>query len=464
MRKILATLIFIFTGMICVSASPADYSDDFKKFTTTDLVVVDNMVIPDNYEALDVWFYNHTKDLGVDGLNLGECNTDFTTCTVYIEDTSTDTYPRPILESHDINFVYPDGDYDLAQMIREALSNIEGETLIIDDIEIVSGYVYSTKENNIDMPGFSNDLRNALGNLSYVAEFEPYYGYGVALPFNVGGVHMLHISYDGIVYFSREVSAGISHYFYVPTETEKTTEAFVKAANDRLAKYFDTKTVYFEHVDVITNHPEYEIIVEEGNFDSTTMTDSYYRLVVGEKSYEFLIVADSSKMQDKLTHEVKDSQHNVSVETDDLSIPLDTIVETEIIEDKDILKVIEDSQYNITGAVTFDINLFSPSQNDFITETKNGQFKVTLPIPESLQGKKLVALYVTEDGKVEEHPITISENLMSFFTNHFSAYTIVEVANIENAGTSDNVIIYVILGGVSLVALLGASIYIFKKN
>ena len=55
--------------------------------------------------------------------------------------------------------------------------------------------------------------------------------------------------------------------------------------------------------------------------------------------------------------------------------------------------------------------------------------------------------------------------MATFKTNHFSTYVITEKAkvNLNNPNTFDGIILYIILGCVSIV-LLGIGVYSFRKN
>ncbi len=123
--------------------------------------------------------------------------------------------------------------------------------------------------------------------------------------------------------------------------------------------------------------------------------------------------------------------------TDDISVPLDTTVVAEkLTEGETFNKVVTalekvEEIADVETGVSYDISLFSAALNDNITKLDNGTFKVTLPIPEGLEGKSLTALavyYVDDAGKVTEHPIDPNspEKYVTFETDHFSIYTLAE--------------------------------------
>ena len=104
-------------------------------------------------------------------------------------------------------------------------------------------------------------------------------------------------------------------------------------------------------------------------------------------------------------------------------------------------------------------------KNSKITKLENGIFEVTMPVPTDLEGKNLAIYYVTEDGKVEEHEVTIKDGYATFQTNHFSIYTLAEKTNsIVNPKTGDNISLYIILSISSLIMLTVCSICLSNKN
>lgn len=142
----------------------------------------------------------------------------------------------------------------------------------------------------------------------------------------------------------------------------------------------------------------------------------------------------------------------------------------------------------------FDLKLFSNSLNDYITELENGYFAVKIPVTEKFKNGNLVVYYVTDDGKVEEHEVTLTDGYAVFTTNHFSVYTLAEKVTesepikdpennnnnntVENGETEnnnnnakadvpktgDNIITYVIIFLASAVALTTGLVLIRRKK
>lgn len=157
-----------------------------------------------------------------------------------------------------------------------------------------------------------------------------------------------------------------------------------------------------------------------------------------------------------------DSVSDVVIETDDSSVPLDTII--------NVNKITEGSDYDrILGLIDaesgemYDLKLFSKSLDANVTYLDNGMFKVTLPIPEGLRGKDLKVSYVKEDGQVVPYDVTLSEDgaYASFETNHFSIYTMTIMEDIQ---TGDSGVLYMLAVLLILSACGIAAVCIRRKK
>ena len=102
---------------------------------------------------------------------------------------------------------------------------------------------------------------------------------------------------------------------------------------------------------------------------------------------------------------------------------------------------------------------------DFVTFDESINF--IMKVKDELKDKDLVVYYVNDNGEKEEHEVKIENGEAVFNTNHFSIYTLAERAStiqeIENPQTGDNIITYILIGSISMIALLGCTLYL-KKN
>lgn len=119
-----------------------------------------------------------------------------------------------------------------------------------------------------------------------------------------------------------------------------------------------------------------------------------------------------------------------------------------------------------TGFRIFDMNLVDAS--NVAIHQLNGYINVTLPIPDGLSadnGKRLVTYRIEEDGSLTKCDTATSNGYLTFATNHFSTYVIVEEASATaqtapKTGEDNTVFIW------SLIALAAGvcSVFMMKKR
>ncbi len=104
-----------------------------------------------------------------------------------------------------------------------------------------------------------------------------------------------------------------------------------------------------------------------------------------------------------------------------------------------------------------DINVLENGQIVKISDTK---MKIKIALPENLKGyKEYKIVYIANDEIKETIPATIEDGYIVFETSHLSQYGVVATeqttnTNIKNPKTSDNIIIYFIIGILSLTSLI----------
>ena len=113
-----------------------------------------------------------------------------------------------------------------------------------------------------------------------------------------------------------------------------------------------------------------------------------------------------------------------------------------------------------------DINLLENGHIVKITDTK---MKIKIALPEDLKGyKKYEVVYIKDNQIQETIPAIIEDEYIVFETTHLSEYGIVATeksfaSDIDNPKTGDNVMIYLSIGFLSIVGIVGASVIIYKK-
>ncbi len=104
-----------------------------------------------------------------------------------------------------------------------------------------------------------------------------------------------------------------------------------------------------------------------------------------------------------------------------------------------------------------DINVLENGQIVKISDTK---MKIKIALPENLKGyKEYKIVYITNDEIKETIPATIEDGYIVFETSHLSQYGVVASEKISNTSvvnpkTNDNIIIYFIIGILSLPSLI----------
>lgn len=115
-----------------------------------------------------------------------------------------------------------------------------------------------------------------------------------------------------------------------------------------------------------------------------------------------------------------------------------------------------------TGFRVFEMNLTDAS--GAAVHQLNGFINVTLPIPEGLSasdGKRLVVYRIEDDGTLTRCETATRDGYLTFATNHFSTYVIVEEAAVTSPKTGDRNIGF--LWGVAAV-VCGMSFIVRRKN
>lgn len=184
--------------------------------------------------------------------------------------------------------------------------------------------------------------------------------------------------------------------------------------------------------------------------------------ISGEEEYYYFIAKDSSKMRTPVMNTV-DALTDISIKTDSSEVPLDSKINTVVIdaksdEYKEFLKKV-----NINNGLVVDLKLFSDSINKNISKLDDGVFKVYVPLNDELRKLDLTAYYVKDNGEIEKHDVKIEGDYLVFETDHFSTY-VIGGNKLENPATLDNVSTWIITTGVSLLGLAGAVLYKRKFN
>ena len=114
-----------------------------------------------------------------------------------------------------------------------------------------------------------------------------------------------------------------------------------------------------------------------------------------------------------------------------------------------------------------DINVLENGQVVKISDTK---MKIRIALPEELKGyKKYEVVYILNDEIKETIPATIEDGYIVFEASHLSQYGIVATeksssTNVKNPKTSDNIMMYLATGILSIIGLAGVSVIVYRKK
>ena len=354
---------------------------------------------------------------------------------------SKDDYTRAIFstytndESKEITLKYQPLEASILAKVQAELPNIPdpmpdesgGLTqYTINDLPIINyiiaGYKgdadYDTIEFITGMVNFSPEYKKDIGNSNLEIEINGV-GWGGS-PYSVNGGGLALIKYKGSICGAKTIITSAKHVLYVPDDTEQSQEAFISAAENRIKSYLSgteyensfsilpTDQLTTDKIDMVEN--ELGVTYEDGS-----------RVIVkyGDTQLLFIIARDSSKIVNP-SFGSTDILTEVAVDSDDSTIPLDTIVVVNKINNKDRSDTI--NKLGLKDADIYDINLHSNAADRDITKLGNGRFLVRVPVGSKYEGKNLAVYYIDVNGKVETFDVTVQNGYAVFITNHFSEY------------------------------------------
>lgn len=420
---------------------------------------------------------------------LTDCNSDYSECVLDItESDSGTTTSESYHEAHRVKVVWEKENKIAKNLIDSAIKMLQASMKVINKEDSSVEYYHVLEDLNL-----INFLRNKEGNIgndasiNYVPELKLLFEYSnisynldsrlgdAGFFFEMGG-GQLSLLYKGVIYglvdfsetngYQSSTTVYKNHVLYIPTNTAKTKEAYLAAAKKRLDEYLK-EDVKVEVGGLIKEIDEKESVAIP-HFEATQeqIGDYYYKVTINNKTYNFLIVRDTTKMVVNNVIKSIDLDSNVKLETNAPDVPSDAVLTVNVIEKDSATynKITETLKTDLFQP--FDISLYSNTLGKNITKTEKGEFKITIPVMESLKGKNLTVYYIKDDNTLEEHPVTLDEDgNATFTTNHFSTYILTEassapiVSNNVQTGTVNPLILsIVIVGSVIGMIYIGKSI------
>ena len=277
--------------------------------------------------------------------------------------------------------------------------------------------------------------------------------------------------YNGYVYGMKEQQGiHLKRVIYIPESTLDNKEAYIEAAQKRIDEYLGKKgEVEVSYGGLLSS------IQDPDHLDPLVLTSStdgnYYNVKVKGKTYMFYIMKGEASKLVTPTYLASDIKTDITVTSKDSSIPLDTSLNINVVNNDNIKNLLGTDNYK-----AYDIKLYSDAKGASIEKLENGKFRVSIPVNSSLNGKEVTVYYMNSENKLEEYATVVENNIATFETNHFSTYILAEKANAlnetnasgENTNaesentinppTGDNILVYYIALIVSVVLLTVAII------
>lgn len=353
---------------------------------------------------------------------------------------------------------------EISELIKQTFDEIDSDfykRYIIEDLDSINYYYNAMRSKNSYMayyglPSYSTKLQNKIGSKNIDFMFDPRAGDDPS-PFHRFYLGAVNILYSGQVYSNVDpVGFALNNIIYIDDDVEKDDESFIAAAKARINEYLKNVDIEIEPISLISDLNEEDYSYgSPGDYtpfiDVSKTTGSAYLITIGEESYAYFIVADSSKM---VTPSVKsiDFKSNVYMTTDSFEAPLDTKIYADKLDKNSAEYKALAKKLNIIKGLAYDLNLYSNSLDMYIQKLDNGNFKVYIPVDEATTKMSLSAVYMKEDGTLETHPVVFEGNYAVFETDHFSTYALVDA---KNPKTGDNIVLYILM--------LSASGYVLYK-
>lgn len=505
MRSFLKNMIFILlfslavfiTGIIDISAE--EYSDLFKKISSDGNWNVTVYKKPTTCEEVDLLMtsvaneYIKSNDYYVSAFCTDWSSNDVNKVTVSISSTDGE-----FVENHNLNVNYNIANNNKTKIVESVVSKIKNMTdeeildhnngyelsdlNLINYLNIVDKVEFYEPNSASKAFSFTKDIINITkgSNIYYSADVRAGYSFDSAALWQ-SSLGSIVVFYNGIAYTSLRTGIIERNILYVD---ENATD-YAKYAQERIRKYLknDSVTVvkggtldslsYQEcnNMNYVTNTCEnYRTVTynSENIFDESKLVDdNYYVVSINNNTYNFVLYKGTNEQLSLTPSYIStDIESKISIESDETSIPLDTLVTAKVVNDEKIKDQIGTDLYE-----AYDINLYSFSQNKKITKLENGKFLVSIPVPEKLNNKTLTVFYINELQEKEEHEVTVKDGYASFETNHFSTYILTEkksdnssvVESEKVPDTYDSIMMNILICLLSFTGLLFISYNINKQ-
>lgn len=320
----------------------------------------------------------------------------------------------------------------------------------LEDLHLIN-YLVSNKDSNkingAEALNFAKDLIEATNgaNISFKLDARAGSGYGEGIEkFDMG---QAIVYYNGVAYTTTNAALATVNLLYIPSDTKDTDDAYIAAAMKRINDYLGSNNGISIKVGDTLESIEYTEDWAKGK--------KYYNVTINNKTYKFIIIKKDISKIETPKYVASDLTSNISITSNVTTIPLDTAITVKEVEETKkttISKVLGTNTY-----VAYDISLYSNSKKTSISKLDNGNFSVSIPVPEILKNKELIVYYISDNGDKQVHDTVVKDGIVTFETNHFSTYVIAEKVKdvTPSTGTQNNLFVVLAIG---MLAIFGITL------
>ena len=468
---------FLFLGVLSVNAlSSAEEENLYKKVVPDGKNFVVKSVKPTDSAAAEAYLTTAARKLlDEDGyITYSYClDNDFINCKLHIERDGEES--NKFNKEYDIvvKYIEPEKSNYVTKFMSKMknfddMGTTQDQYYQVTDMGLINYYMTSSKSElwNYGASGravkYSSDLIKLSdgGNISFDLDVRAGIQSTDFMYENAFGP--MTVYYNGGVYGYKTQGLYFRRVIYITQDTPDTKEDYIKAAQERINEYLGNDEVKVEYGGLLSSLADLDPDALDTMVDINDTDGNYYNVTVKGKTYKFYIMKGTKEQLVVPTYLGLDVDTNIKITSDSSLVPLDTsLIVSPIISDK-IKSILGTDNYK-----AFDIKLYSDGKGAFIEKLED-KFLVRIPVPEEYEGKELTVYYINSNDEKEEHNVVIEDGFATFETDHFSTYILTEAisnnSEVVNPETGDNIVLYVSIGVISLVGIVGCLVYIKKKK
>lgn len=353
-------------------------------------------------------------------------------------------------EEHLVSVKYLPEDSEKINIVKPVLNNMRQykgydepsveDAYVLEDLYLINYLFANAGEEYLrgdQALNFSKELIDATGGANISFKYIPKMGDGTQNRLYSYSSGEVIVYYEGKP-LTTMIAASLGKYvLYIPDTVNITDDdAVIAAATKRIKDYIGKDAEFtIKEAGTLASIAEYNPYTP---YDKTKTGDNYYHLIIGEKIYNFVICKKEASKLEQPKYIGNNLASNIVITSDSTEVPLDTSVTVNTYlteaENKKIEKALGTDVY-----AAYDISLYSNAKKENIKKLENGNFTVSIPVPEHLKDiENLMVYYIDDEGnKTDLEVKTSDDGIVTFETNHFSTYVLAEKSaeNKENEGT-----------------------------